>query len=922
MIWLIRRGDGTIQGPLSTEELLQSIKKGDLSGEEMFSKYPEGQWKPLAQDPQFYDHLLESLEDEKRQQEDFSEEPSQLYEELNEDTLQNDSPEEPQLENTPIKEDSPFLEDIPPSLPNEDPPQVITLTKQGTRKSHGNKIKIVGWISVTLAVCIIFLQLETPPEKKNNTFNLIAPRKKQKKMEKDQVRQKSQKALKSFQLDTRWGYTKAQNELIQLIEGTTKNLDAYSLLCMTYFELWPYVKQSVENMNVISQVTQSTMSIDPTGTKGVTCHVVQLMIKGEYKKAKLTVESILNKFGSSNEILTQFYYFKAFLLANEGKNGLALRYLNSAQGLWASWLRLYAFEADLLIRSKQYEFGVKRLNEVIQSNPRHVEAKIRLGQIEYLVYQQKDQAKVTLMEALKVDDEASYILMSQAHLILAQIFLKENQNSQALESARKSYQWNSANSKARSIVNQLGDSHEVTKPNLTDQQLVYQGDQFVRSGNCHDAQIHYKLAYENNPKNAVAAMKVAKCLWRLNLSLEAIEWLNHAIVADPNLIDAYIHLADYYSQRYNYLAAMRSLAKAQQRSPRSYEIFRGYALVEKRRENYSAVIHFAKQALKVYVADVESLILLSEAYMKMRDYQSAYSSASQSIEMDSSNRDAQIIYGKSLMGVQGTRVAVAYLSDLVSKFPLTVEYRLALGEIFIEDERYLRAEGVYRQAIEMEKKSKKAFLGLGHALKKQEKFKEALDVLLQAALLDPSDPKALFERGLIYLSISKLKEAKDQFLRVEKINERFPWVYYYLGRIELKRGRSEKALRRAKEEKNINPHSPAPYLLAAEAYTVMEKYGLCAREYQKAIQVSSQNAQIYIKLARCYRQSGSLDVAQSMLEQAKELESGNPAVYRELGAIYESKGYAQLALDAYKKYLELAPNALDAPQITKRINDL
>lgn len=932
MVWLVRLPDGKILGPLSTEDILQEINRGEFSGEEMLSEYPSGKWKPLAQEPHLYDELLKALEDAERQVDSL---PEDLLE------AEGDSGNNGEREDLHGSEGrhlpppdshknlSPEFEKQEASFssPHQAKVQgkVIDLKKKNESQKKKPKKKNIIFPTLLCLLAVSFLFLGQEEESKKNLsqgIDLIVPREDQPQISEKQALQKRQKALTYFLLDTRFGYSKAQNLLVQVAEGTKRNVDAYSWLCVTYLELWPYVEQNTQNLKAVSQVTQWATALDPVGVRGSTCRVVKLIIDGEYKKAKLVTESILNKFGSSNEIPTLFYYFKALLLINQKKDVTAVGYLNSAQKLWPSWLRLYSLEATTRVHLKQYDWGAKLLHQIIKANPNHMEARIRLGRVEYLFYKRRERTKIIITDALKINDQVSDVLMSNAYSTLAEVLLQENRKKEALEAARKSYNWNSSNQMAKAVLTQLGEEDKVTNKPLNDQQLVYQGDQFLRFSDCNSAQAHYKSAYESNPKNSVAAMKAAKCLWSLSFSLEAIEWLNKAIVADPNLIEAYIHLANYYSQRYDYLSAMQILSKAQAKAPRSYEIYKGYALIEKRRGNYPGAINFAKQALNLYEADIESLILLSEAYMKMENFREAYVFATKALEIDNANREAQISYGKSLLGIQGADASISYLSDLVSKFPLVVEYRLALGDVFMEDERYSMAAQVYRQTSQIEEKSKRAFLGLGLALDAQHEFNEALDALLQAAILDPADPEALFRVGLIYFKSAKFNDAENQFLRVLKINERYPWVHYYLGQIDLKRDDPKAALRRSEEERRINPRSPASYLLSAEAYMAQEKYSLCGREYQKAIRMSSQGSETYVKLARCYRQSGSMDVAKSMLNQAKVLESGNPNIYRELGAIYESEGKLDMAFSAYRKYLNLAPNAPDARQIRGKIKDL
>ncbi len=954
MVWLVRRLDGKILGPLSTQELLHGIRHEEFSGEEMLSEYPSGQWRSMAKEPQLYDEILNALENAQRQvdslpedsdspKEDFEPFPLHLSEEFTSDSEPFTQSPFQSPQSSPLKKDSKEQDPKRQNSEGTDSKEVpggtvIDLKKkgepssQGKNQSLGSRLFLPLTLGTAAALLIIFgLKNPDSTSTKGTQQQLIAPRQEvPTTLTPDEAAGKLKKAFSFFLLDTQWGYSQAQNIFVQVAEGAKKNIDAYQGLCMTYLELWPYVNQNNHNLKVISQATQAATLIDSTGPRGTTCRVVKLITSRKTNPAKVVIENILNRFGSSSEVPTYFFYLRALILAGEEKFMVSLEYLNSAQKLWPSWLKLYSLEADLLIRSKQYDAAIKRLKEITQANPNHVEARIRWGHLEYFFYKRKEAAKTLINEALKINDQANSLIMAQAYLTLAQIFQSEERKKQALQAAQKSYAWDPSNQFTKSMIVQLGGSEKLQDSPLSDQQLVYQGDQFLRLGDCQAAQAHYKAAYESHPQNGVAAMRAAKCLWKLSFSMEAIDWLNKAILAEPELIEAYIYLADYYSQRYNYLAAIQVLSKAQKKAPRSYEIYRGYAFIEQRRGNHQGAVHFAKQALGLYEADVESLIILSRSYMKWgrlrtkgsakpkeSPFQSAYSAAAKALEINGANKAAQIAYGKSLVGVQGVDAAIAYFSELIASLPLTLGYRLALGDVMLEDERYSQAEGVYRQVSQIQERSKEAFLGLGRALKSQGKFNQALGAFLKAAILDPSDPEAIFQTGLIYFHSAKLKEARIQFLRTVKVNNRFPLAHYYLGQIALQQNNSKEALRQAEEERKVNSGS-APYLLSAEAYTSMEKYTLCGREYQKAIQISPQSSETYIKLARCYRKSGNTDVAKSMLDQAKRIESGNPLIYRELGAIYELEGNRD-ALQAYEKYLILAPNAPDASEIRARI---
>jgi Flp pilus assembly protein TadD len=74
-------------------------------------------------------------------------------------------------------------------------------------------------------------------------------------------------------------------------------------------------------------------------------------------------------------------------------------------------------------------------------------------------------------------------------------------------------------------------------------------------------------------------------------------------------------------------------------------------------------------------------------------------------------------------------------------------------------------------------------------------------------------------------------------------------------------------------------------------------------------------------LAEADKLLGQGEVAEACgrAEEAKRLSARLPSVYKFLGKCYMRAGRAQQANDNYKKYLELAPNAPDAPFVKSMI---
>lgn len=933
--WLVKTAEGLVEGPMSTREILKKISLGEFDGSESIAPYPSGKWQPIGLQKSFYDRLLKALSDVQSEFEDhettFTGQASRDVKNANvkpdgngtkkygravrESSTEDASHNHPRS-NEPAVDSS---KEKSGSSSKEDPSEVIELKNldEEVKKSVRKKIAL-PLIAGAIFILILFFLLDGN-DRQSGSVHLLVPRDGQPPMKPEEVAARGKQAITYYLTDVYQGYKKAQNELVTVIEGDPSNVEGMSWLCLTYLQLWPYVEQDSLDLGSVNRVTKMAIERDPAGLQGNTCRAVNYIVRNQIDAAKDVIESILANFGAAAQPPVVFYFLKAFLLKDTPDRGTALGYLHSVQQLWPQWLAAYALEAEVHRRMNNYPEAVKVYRQILQFNPQHSAARMELGLIEYKHLNHYQEGKRLILEGIQLKELAHKGVLSRAYMGLAEISLYESNNDKALEYAQQAYQLNPANKAVRNLIVQLGGVGELSKTEVKGHQLVFEGDQFAREGDCQSAQAHYKTAFELNPKNGVAAMKAAQCLWQLSLSTEAIEWLNRAVSADPQLIEAYTTLADYYSQRFNFVAAGKILSSAHRTAPKNYEVFRGYALIELRRHNFQGAINFVNQSLKLYDADVNTYIILSQAHQALSEYQQAFASAQKAIDLDPSSKEAQVIYAKTLGKVQGTEIGMDYLKDLIFRFSTSTEYRLGLASMYMEDDRYDEALQIYDQVVKMDNKPREALVQIAKIYEYQKRHKEALDMLFQAALLDPADAEPLFLSGKLFLSVKDPKNSLEQFRRVLQINPRYPLVHYSMGQAYLLLQQPKKAIDESEKEKRKNPNMGLAYLLAAEAHKDLKNYNLCAQEYQKAIQLVEPGADIYVKVAECYRLAGNLSIATSMLNQAAKVESGYAQIYREQGSIFETKGDLELAAEAYERYFQLYPNAPDRTNIENRL---
>ncbi len=934
--WIVKDLSGKIFGPLTTEQVLGEIERNYFLGSEQIASYPGGSWQTLSASADFSGRLLDVLDAEVKTSDEAAN--TRGKSEVKASQAHGAGSPARDVTHSQMKSQASGTKKTMGGITVPHPPAtletasgaVIELTdlRKADRTEQMKRSKLpLMIIALGLALGGAAILMSGNGTAGDDRIHLLVPRSKQPEISLVKRKEKFDRARIDFQYDTFAGYQKAENELVELIEGTQKasldntgEAEALSLLCMTYRELWPFAKQDNKDLKAVSLVTQEAKRVDPGGLHGSLCELVGLVLNGHITDAQGLADSVLRDRGMVAPVLIEM---RGDLFAQSKDYVNAIGYFGQARSIWPAWMKTYVEEARAHADQADYSKAIDLYMKVTTTVPDHGVAKIEMGLIEALQFSQYDKGLALITSG--VEARVPRPIEARAYLGLAQIYMKRQQLPRALNAAKRAYRLDPTSKDAKELLSALGGDGKVKAGEVD---LMFLGEQYMRTGDYFSAQAQFKAAFDANPKNGIAAMKAGICLWLLNQPQDAIDWLRKAIRADPTLTTAYVDLADYYAQRYDFFAAVEILRRAQSAQPVSYELYRGYATVELRRNNFSGAINYGKKALKLYETDIDTLLLMGKASIGLQQFQEAQKYIARVIDLDYNNFEAHSLYGKIEAGLHGVESGASYIQNMLNRYVISqgqqipqaaIDLRLTLGEIYMQDERYKPAEETYRQALALDPNSRKALVGLGKVLQAEAKSSLALEEFLKAAVLDPSDAEPIFLSGKLYNDIGKPNEAIKQFERVIKINPRYPLAHTEMGRVALRRGEAKKAIEEGMLERATNPDLPDSYLLAAESYFVLHQYSNCASEYQKAIARHAGNATTLVRMARCYRLTGAIDSAQSLLRQALSQESGNPDYWKEQGAIYHMRGMADEAITAYDTYLKLAPNAPDRQEVEGRI---
>ena len=502
------------------------------------------------------------------------------------------------------------------------------------------------------------------------------------------------------------------------------------------------------------------------------------------------------------------------------------------------------------------------------------------------------------------------------------MLLQDSDPKQAHAFAKEAFELNPQEMLYRSLLVKLGGASSVENITRSDDVLEANGDFYWSNREYFAAQAEYSVAYKLNPKNAQAAFKAGRSMWELNFSKEAIEWMQKSIKADPKFIEAYVTLAEYYTQVFDFQAAFNSLSRAQALAKNDYRIFRGICEMELARNNLVSALNSSKAAVSLYDADVDTYLCMSQAFLKQNQLIDAYRASVQAVTYEPTNIEAQALYAEVLARYSGKEIGVQYITNLINTYPSVLEYRLSLARIFNHLENYSESRSVLQQVVDSEIRNKKIFLELAKIYQKQNDLQNALKYYLAAAELDPRDPAIIVAIGTLYLDSRKAADAAIQFEKASQRNPMYPNIYFLTAKAYYIAGDLSRAQQEAKKEMQRNPKIADSYLLLADIAMDNKNYLEASGLYRQAIELRPQSANIYVRLAKTHRLLGNYDVANQMLSLAAQKESGLPDIYKEMGALFETQSKAAEAIEAYRKYLILAPNASDRALINAIISKM
>jgi tetratricopeptide (TPR) repeat protein len=414
---------------------------------------------------------------------------------------------------------------------------------------------------------------------------------------------------------------------------------------------------------------------------------------------------------------------------------------------------------------------------------------------------------------------------------------------------------------------------------------------------------------------------LAKVQLKLGLAKQALKTLEELAKKYPDDKKINLALIDAYIDTYKFNDAKNKIGVMSGTDLKnSYEFASANGRLYIQMGDTLQAISWLKNSMNMNPLNDADIFLMAELLIKRANFDAARLLLNKCMELDPINPDYRIAYAKVVYEQQDDLSAIGYLLGLLDEFG---ENPKVLSEIAVFYYRAGKIKDfqVYKEKLEkMPVRDKSLYEFLIKAALLDERFNEIPELVENLLAIEPGELEAMMTAGKVLYENGKLVEAAKWFKRIQDKLETYPKVQYYIAKIKYLSKDYDGALKDVEADLKANGDNDADLTLMAQIY--VEKGELIQAEnlFKKAQKINPKAYESLVGLADISSKRNNFDLALDLYKRAMAEKGDEPVIHRKIGDVYRLLGQGALAVESYKLYLEMNPEAADKNNIQSYIN--
>lgn len=410
-----------------------------------------------------------------------------------------------------------------------------------------------------------------------------------------------------------------------------------------------------------------------------------------------------------------------------------------------------------------------------------------------------------------------------------------------------------------------------------------------------------------------------------NKYAEAFDYLQHCMLLDSTNASVQVELGAFYNSFGEVEKGLAYVNKALKYDPDNYYYNMIAAGLNKQFGKNKENIEIYNRLLNKYPAKIELYLEMANAYSDDKQYDNALN-ALDSLQKYSGDNPAIAINKFRLYNMMDKKdEAFAEIQAMIDKSPNNIRFKLLMGDLYMQDNSYDKAQEYYQQAGEIDKEDPNLILSMINFYERTGNKEQSTKEIESAV----SNPKMEIEdkMQLVGKYVAILRQNKQD---IENANPLFDHLFnqypnnseinLLFGEVLLLQEDTDKALEQFEKYKDANPKDPTGYGKILEI--VLSDSTFSDTTLNSIQEITEEGMQNIPDAPEYYFYNAMAKLQQDKLEEGKRvLEMGlenanfrNPIIesdfYGQIGDIYHMQKKDDKAFEYYEQAININPHNL------------
>lgn len=382
---------------------------------------------------------------------------------------------------------------------------------------------------------------------------------------------------------------------------------------------------------------------------------------------------------------------------------------------------------------------------------------------------------------------------------------------------------------------------------------------------------------------------------------------------EPAKSQSYYHYlkAQQYLLDEDITGAIREYQEAAKHDPTSADLQIELAILYQRHGELTKALTHVEQALKIDPKNQEAHFLLAGLHVGLNQLKEAIQSYEHVLVLNPNNREARLFLATLYAQQRRFPQAISAVQGILKRDPNLAVGHYYLGRFYLEMNQLEKAKRELNLTLAKDPEFVPAKFDLAIALEQEKQYPRALAIYREILQQQPGSSRAWAGIGRLYLISGKDKLARRAFQKVKSLEKDNPSAFLQVGLIFLEQRYLNDAIRELQQLLTQPRYkNQARYFIG----TALEEKGepqAAIRMYQGVEKSGDFYIPARLRLAYLYFQDKKKDQARQILTEIKALDPAREEVYLTISYFYEEEGLWHRAISALEEGVKQLPQSAE-----------